>query len=114
MAEPKAPTATEVDFIQSQANEAQSNSMDSDGLKSGLAEQARNATGREHELTLKQAFRLYPKAIAFSLIFSAAVIMEGYDLALLGGFYGYSASVISRIDYSPCHNAQLTNLQFPE
>ncbi|TPX08522.1 uncharacterized protein E0L32_010009 [Thyridium curvatum] len=91
MAEPKAPTATEVDFIQSQANEAQSNSMDSDGLKSGLAEQARNATGREHELTLKQAFRLYPKAIAFSLIFSAAVIMEGYDLALLGGFYGYSA-----------------------
>jgi SP family general alpha glucoside:H+ symporter-like MFS transporter len=50
---------------------------------------ARAATEREHVMTLRQAFRLYPKAIAFSLIFSTAIIMEGYDTALLGTFYGF-------------------------
>ncbi|EKD17541.1 uncharacterized protein L3040_006658 [Drepanopeziza brunnea f. sp. 'multigermtubi'] len=57
-----------------------------------LAEQnsnARSATDREHNMTIRQCFRLYPKAIAFSLIFSTAIIMEGYDTALLGSFYGF-------------------------
>ncbi|KAF3342886.1 hypothetical protein VD0002_g8191 [Verticillium dahliae] len=52
---------------------------------------ARNATSREHNLTLKDSFKLYPKAILFSLIFSTAIIMEGYDLSLMGAFYGYDA-----------------------
>lgn len=50
---------------------------------------AKAATDREHAMTVREAFRLYPKAIAFSLIFSTAVIMEGYDTALLGSFYGF-------------------------
>ena len=53
--------------------------------------EARNATDREHALTLRDSFRLYPKAIAFSLLFSTAIIMEGYDLALMGNFYGYES-----------------------
>lgn len=52
---------------------------------------ARDATKREHDLSLKDSFRLYPKAIAFSIVFSTAIIMEGYDLALIGSFYGYEA-----------------------
>ena len=52
---------------------------------------AREANDREHTLTLRDAFRLYPKAIGFSLLFSTAIIMEGYDLSLLGSFYGYDA-----------------------
>lgn len=52
---------------------------------------AREATELEHALTLRDCFRLYPKAIGFSLLFSTAIIMEGYDLSLLGSFYGYSA-----------------------
>lgn len=52
---------------------------------------ARDATSREHNLTLKDSFRLYPKAILFSVVFSTAIIMEGYDLALIGSFYGYEA-----------------------
>ncbi|KAH6677927.1 general alpha-glucoside permease [Plectosphaerella plurivora] len=52
---------------------------------------ARNATAREHSLTLRESFRLYPKAIAFSAIFSTAIIMEGYDLSLMGAFYGYDS-----------------------
>lgn len=51
------------------------------------------ATNREHELTFRDALRLYPKAIMFSLIFSTAIIMEGYDLALIGSFYGYQSYV---------------------
>lgn len=52
---------------------------------------ARDATAREHNLTLKDSFKLYPKAIAFSLLFSTAIIMEGYDLSLMGSFFGYDA-----------------------
>jgi SP family general alpha glucoside:H+ symporter-like MFS transporter len=54
---------------------------------------ARNATSREHNLTLRESFRLYPKAIGFSILFSAAIIMEGYDLSLMGAFYGYDSCV---------------------
>lgn len=48
-----------------------------------------NATHREHALTLRDAFRFYPKAILFSVIFSTAIIVEGYDLSLVGSFYGF-------------------------
>ncbi len=53
--------------------------------------EAKNATEREHQLTVRNAIRLYPRAFAFSLLFSTAVIMDGYDLSLLSSFYGYTA-----------------------
>ena len=49
---------------------------------------AQQATDAEHELTTWQAVKLYPRAILFSVILSFAIIMEGYDTALLGNFYG--------------------------
>lgn len=49
---------------------------------------ARQATELEHELTAWQAVKLYPRAILCSVILSFAIIMEGYDTALLGNFYG--------------------------
>jgi MFS family permease len=52
-------------------------------------EEAKAATAGEHELTIRDALRLYPKAIAFSIIFSTAVVMEGYDLSLTGSFFGF-------------------------
>jgi SP family general alpha glucoside:H+ symporter-like MFS transporter len=55
----------------------------------GQNDAARNAAQREHNMTVKEALRLWPKAVAFSLIFSTAIIMEGYDTALLGSFYGF-------------------------
>ncbi|KAI8650734.1 MFS domain-containing protein [Fusarium keratoplasticum] len=51
--------------------------------------EASAATAREHQLSFRDSLRLYPKAIGFSLLFSTAIIMEGYDLALIGSFYGY-------------------------
>lgn len=58
-------------------------------------EEAKNAARHEHELTVRDALRLYPKAIIFSIIFSSAVIMEGYDLSLMGSFFGFPVSVSS-------------------
>lgn len=56
-----------------------------------LKRQAKNATDREHKLSLLGAIKLYPKAVVFSLVFSTAIIMEGYDIALIGSLYGYTA-----------------------
>lgn len=53
--------------------------------------EARNATDREHSLTVRNALKLYPRAIVYSLIFSTAIIMEGYDVTLLPSFFGYTA-----------------------
>lgn len=46
-------------------------------------EEARAAIAKEHNLTLRQALRAYPKAIMWSLLLSSAVIMEGYDTILV-------------------------------
>jgi SP family general alpha glucoside:H+ symporter-like MFS transporter len=45
------------------------------------------ATIHEHGLSLKAAIKLYRKAIMFSLVFSLAVVMEGYDASLMGTFF---------------------------
>lgn len=52
-----------------------------------LAHDARDATVQEHQLSLLKATRLYPKAIGWSVLLSAALIMEGFDLVLMGSFY---------------------------
>ncbi|KAH9206033.1 putative maltose permease [Leptodontidium sp. 2 PMI_412] len=54
-----------------------------------LIEGAQRASNVEHQLTSWEAFKLYYKAVAFSTVLSLAIIMEGYDTALLGSFFGY-------------------------
>ncbi|CAI6340594.1 unnamed protein product [Periconia digitata] len=51
-------------------------------------EEAQHAAADEKEMSLKQAIRLYPKAVGWSVVLSSTLIMEGYDLALLGSLYG--------------------------
>ncbi|RFU23806.1 hypothetical protein B7463_g12532, partial [Scytalidium lignicola] len=53
----------------------------------GLVHDAKDATAQEHHLSFFKAIRLYPKAIGWSVLLSAALIMEGYDLVLMGSFY---------------------------
>ncbi|KAF2766103.1 trehalose transporter [Teratosphaeria nubilosa] len=50
---------------------------------------ARAATEKEHHMTLMQGIRLYPKAIAWSLLISTCIAMEGYDVCLINNFYGF-------------------------
>lgn len=51
---------------------------------------ARAATEKEHNMTLLQGVRLYPKAIFWSLLISTCIAMEGYDVCLINNFYGFT------------------------
>lgn len=52
-----------------------------------LADEARHASSKEQQMTLWAALKLYPKAVGWSMLLSSTLIMEGYDLALLGSLY---------------------------
>jgi SP family general alpha glucoside:H+ symporter-like MFS transporter len=43
----------------------------------------------EHRMTLRDALRLYPKAIGWSILLSLTIVMEGYDLTIINGFYAF-------------------------
>lgn len=53
-------------------------------------EEAKAATDKEHKMTLLEGLRLYPKAVAWSLLISTCIAMEGFDLALVNGLYGFA------------------------
>ncbi|POY71040.1 hypothetical protein BMF94_5966 [Rhodotorula taiwanensis] len=53
-----------------------------------LVADARAATEAEHKLTLIQGLKRYPKAVLWSLLISTCIIMTGFDVVLLGSFYG--------------------------
>jgi SP family general alpha glucoside:H+ symporter-like MFS transporter len=45
---------------------------------------AKAATDNERSMTLFQAIKLYPKAVGWSMLLSTCIVMEGYDLVVLG------------------------------
>ncbi|GIZ41751.1 hypothetical protein CKM354_000504600 [Cercospora kikuchii] len=51
---------------------------------------AKRASDEEQKMTLLQGVRLYPKAIAWSVLISTCIAMEGYQLALVNNFYGFA------------------------
>ncbi|CAK7210861.1 hypothetical protein SBRCBS47491_000921 [Sporothrix bragantina] len=57
----------------------------------GLNADARDATEAEHRMNLREALRLYPKAVFWSVVVSLVVIMDGYDTALIGTLFGFPA-----------------------
>lgn len=50
----------------------------------GMLDDARDATNMEHSMTIREAVRLYPYACAWSILASTALVMEGYDLVVIG------------------------------
>lgn len=52
-----------------------------------LAAEARQAADAEQQMSVWQAIKTYPKAVGWSILLSSSLIMEGYDLALLGNLY---------------------------
>lgn len=52
---------------------------------------AQLATEQEHTMSLWQGLKLYPKAIGWSVLFSTAIVMEGYDVVLMASFYAFPA-----------------------
>ncbi|KAJ5263561.1 hypothetical protein N7478_011166 [Penicillium angulare] len=54
-----------------------------------LSSEAKLATEAEHKLSFREAIKRYPKAIGWSILFSTAIIMEGYDIVLVSAFFAY-------------------------
>lgn len=53
-----------------------------------INEDAAGAAFLEQTQTFTQAIRQYPKAVGWSILLSTAIVMEGYDIVLLGNLYG--------------------------
>ncbi|KAL1878535.1 hypothetical protein VTK73DRAFT_7876 [Phialemonium thermophilum] len=51
--------------------------------------EAKQASDNEHSETLWQSLRSNRKAVAWSVMVSMSVVMEGYDTILIGNFFGY-------------------------
>ncbi|KAM3535353.1 hypothetical protein MY4038_001407 [Beauveria bassiana] len=49
------------------------------------------ATEAEHNMGLLKSLKLYKKACMWSIFFSTCIVMEGFDLAIIGGLYVYPA-----------------------
>lgn len=58
-----------------------------DGLDMGVLAEGQDATEHERQMGLLEGFKLYPKAVAWSILLSTAVIMEGFDTVLMNSFY---------------------------
>ena len=48
---------------------------------------AKAATAVEHAMSVREGFRLYNKAVFFSMLLSLALVMEGFDTSLLTAFF---------------------------
>jgi SP family general alpha glucoside:H+ symporter-like MFS transporter len=51
--------------------------------------EARRATEAEHQMSFWQSVQTYPKAVGWSILFSTALVMEGYDNALIASLFAY-------------------------
>ncbi|OAL24176.1 hypothetical protein AYO22_05836 [Fonsecaea multimorphosa] len=56
-----------------------------------LIRKAQEATNKEHHMSLWKSLRLYPTAALFSIIISATIVMEGFQLNLMQGFFAMPA-----------------------
>ncbi|USP77447.1 hypothetical protein yc1106_04721 [Curvularia clavata] len=52
---------------------------------------AARATEVEHNMSLWQGLKLYPNAVAWSVLLSAAIIMEGFDIVLIANLFAVPA-----------------------
>lgn len=54
----------------------------------GLSADSKDATEYETNMSVGTALKLYKHGVLWSLLMSTAIIMEGFDVILLGNFYG--------------------------
>lgn len=71
------------------AADAGAGAATSDKAMGEIIRNAKLASAKEHSMTLRQGIKLYPKAIAWSILISTCIIMEGYDIALVNNFYAF-------------------------
>lgn len=61
----------------------------SDSSMKAIIQNAKAATEKEQKMSLLQGIRLYPKAVAWSVLISTCIAMEGYDISLVNNFYAF-------------------------
>lgn len=59
------------------------------GGEQDIVDGAQEATEHEHKMGIWKAIKTYPKAVGWSVLASTALVMEGYDLVVIGSFYGF-------------------------
>jgi len=74
----------------------------------GMLDDARDATNMEHSMTMREAVKLYPYAVGWSILASTALVMEGYDLVVIGSFYGFRKFSSSSLSSSSGSGGQST------
>jgi SP family general alpha glucoside:H+ symporter-like MFS transporter len=92
---PHTPVVMDNNIIVAAANHNVEQKLDLDTIKD-----AAQADRVEHKQTIREAFHVHKKAIFWSMALSGALIMEGYDVVVIGSFYGQRE----------CHPSQRTAL----
>jgi hypothetical protein len=71
---------------QSEADEKDLGQVSHSNAMDQFVNSAKTATEAEQKMTLMQGIKLYPKAIAWSMLISTCIVMEGYDVCLINNF----------------------------
>ncbi|KAF6828440.1 MFS alpha-glucoside [Colletotrichum plurivorum] len=84
-------TATQADDLVVGVNRdsAEVGDHQSTKLASTFVQNAKSASDKEQKMSLGEGIRLYPKAIAWSILISTCIAMEGYDISLVSNFYAF-------------------------
>ena len=61
-----------------------------------ILDDAQKATQSEQKMSVWEAIKTYPKACGWSVLASTALVMEGYDLVVIGSFFGFRKSKFHR------------------
>jgi MFS transporter, SP family, general alpha glucoside:H+ symporter len=73
-----------------------------------LVHGAQRGLEAEHKMGFLQSLRTYPHAVGWSVLFSTALVMEGYDNALIAGLFAYGPFQAAFGDEQPDGTYQLT------
>ncbi|ETI28960.1 hypothetical protein G647_01412 [Cladophialophora carrionii CBS 160.54] len=82
-------TDKHADAIHLEAHGGVERLKDVDLRDAALAGGALEGAAQEHSMGVLQALKTYKRAAFWSVVISTTVIMEGYDVTLLGSFFGY-------------------------
>ncbi|KLO86335.1 Uncharacterized protein LW93_11109 [Fusarium fujikuroi] len=66
-----------------------------------LVSKAQAADAADRQLTIWQALKKYKKAVLWSTLLSTALIMEGYDIVIINGFFGQPQFAERFGEYNP-------------
>ncbi|EGU74014.1 MFS transporter, SP family, general alpha glucoside:H+ symporter [Fusarium oxysporum f. sp. conglutinans race 2 54008] len=75
--------------VSAAAPEAHLDMSDPSKTHPDVIDHARSAAQKEQKMTLMQGIKLYPKAVAWSILISTCIVMEGFDIVLVNNFYAF-------------------------